>query len=91
MTRTNGFFLVTVTQNLKDLKDRGSFPVTVTGPQLVTVARQPGNRPSKDRVTGGNRESAPFPVTVTGPPLVTVLRPTWSKYRGSVYVVRLVV
>jgi len=56
--------------------NRGSFPVTVTGPPLVTVRGPSENRPAEDRVTGGNRESAQFPVTVTGPPSVTVLRPT---------------
>ena len=33
------------------------------------------NRPSEDRIAGGDKASAPFSVTVTGLPLVIVLSP----------------
>ena len=62
------FVLVTVTE--------GSCPGTVTGLLIATAGHHTEKRPSEDRVTGGNRESAPFPVTVTGPPFFTMLRPT---------------
>jgi len=44
--------------------------------KIATLDLTPTESIRRDRLTGGNRESAAFPETVTGPPSVTVVRPT---------------